>query len=91
MVLSLSDSHKMVTVPWSKVQISRADGKVQLGGRAAEFQPELNPQLTRRKSPRIAILWKEVEQLHDSVSNDYSKIRGGRSTQEEWSDPGDGE
>lgn len=88
-VLSLSGSDKMVTVPWNKVQLYRTEGKLRLGGKAADFRPELNPQLTRRKSPRIAVLWNEAEQLQDSMSDENSTPERG-STQEEWSDPDDG-
>jgi len=73
-VIELADTKRSVPVPWSTLRVDRSKGKVQLNGTAKDLRPDINPKLMKDRSPSLAKLMKEVEEVRKGTPADRSGL-----------------
>lgn len=73
-VVELSDTDRLVPVPWNSLSVDRSNGKVQLNGMAADLRPYLNQKLLEDQSPSMTEIMKEVKEVRKSIPADRSGL-----------------
>lgn len=73
-VIELSDTDRLVPVPWSSLKVDRSNGKVRLNGKAKDLRPDLNAKMIEDQSPSMAQLMEEVNEVRNSIPADRSGL-----------------